>query len=105
MFGNFDLKNLGQMVSQMQEKAKEIEAQSEAVKYTAKSGGGLVEASVNGKSELIDLNIDDSLLEDKEALQILLITAINEAIRMAENGKKDLAIKAMGDLGSLMNRG
>lgn len=104
MFENLNLGNIGEMMSQMQAKAKEMESQSEAISYTAKSGGGLIKATVNGKSELIDLDIDDSLLEDRESLQILLISAINEAIKMAEDGKKQMAFKMMGDLGSLMKK-
>lgn len=62
-----------------------------------KSGGGLVSVSVNGNSEVVDLNIDKSLLEDLEALQILLIGAINEALKNAENAKKNSAMEILGD--------
>lgn len=105
MFEGLNLGNLGEMMSQMQEKAKELEAQSQSVSYTAKSGGGLVQVTVNGKGEVIDLEIDNSLFEDKDSLQILLISAINEAIKMAENSKKDMAMRMMGDLGSLIKKG
>jgi len=64
--------------------------------YTAKSGGGLVEASVDGKFEVVDLKIDDSLLEDKESLQILIMSAINDAIKMAVEDKKQEALKMFG---------
>ncbi|MEF3192032.1 MAG: YbaB/EbfC family nucleoid-associated protein [Campylobacterales bacterium] len=89
MFGNFDLSKLGEIVSQIQEQSQRLQAEMESKSYTAKSGGGLVSVSVNGKGEVIDVTIDDSLMEDREALQILLISAINDALAMAEADKKN----------------
>jgi nucleoid-associated protein EbfC len=95
----FDPQQLNQMLEQVQGKTKELQAQNENITYNASSGGGLIKAIVNGNSELIDLEIDDSLLEDKESLQILLISAINDAIQSAEKGKKSQAMQMLGGLG------
>lgn len=105
MFEGLNMGNLGDMMAQMQKKAEEMQNAAEAVSYTAKSGGGLVKVSASGKGELIDIEVDDSLLEDKESLQILLLSAANEALKMVENGKRDMAMRMMGDLGSLTKRG
>ncbi len=91
MFGNIDL---NEMMKKLQE---QIEAADNKT-YTAKSGGGLVEATVNGKFEVIDIKIDDSLLEDKESLQILLMSAINDAIKMAVDDKKSQAMNMFGGM-------
>jgi len=91
MFGNIDL---NEMMKKLQE---QIEASDSKI-YTAKSGGGLVEVSVNGKFEVIDIKIDDSLLEDKESLQILLMSAINDAIKMAVEDKKSQALNMFGGM-------
>jgi len=98
MFEGLDLGNMSKMMEQMQEKAKQMQEQAKNVQFTAKSGGGLVSVTVNGAGEVIDVNIDDSLLEDKSALQILLISAINEATTMAEDNKKSQAMGMMGGL-------
>jgi len=99
MFGNgFDMGKMSEMMSQMQEKAKELEAQAKNVELTAKAGGGMVEIRANGAGEIIDLNIDTSLLEDKESLQILLISAMNDVNKMVEDNKKS---QAMGMLGGM----
>ncbi len=91
MFSNMDLNSmLKQLTEQMQEQDNKT--------YTAKSGGGLVEASVNGKFEVVDLKIDDSLLEDKESLQILLMSAINDAIKMAVDDKKSQAMNMFSNM-------
>jgi DNA-binding YbaB/EbfC family protein len=98
MFEGLDLGKMNEMMQQMQEKAKELEENAKSVELTAKAGGGMVEVRANGAGEIIDLNIDDSLLEDKESLQILLISAINDVNKMVEDNKKS---QAMGMLGGL----
>ncbi len=89
--------DLNEMMKKLQEQLQEADNKI----YTAKSGGGLVEASVNGKMEVIDLKIDDSLLEDKESLQILLMSAINDAMKMALEDKKREALNMFGGLNSV----
>jgi len=91
MFGNIDL---NAMMQQFTEQMKENSNKT----YTATSGGGMVEVVVNGDFEVVDINIDDSLLEDKSSLQILLITAINDAIKMAVEDKKTQALNMFSGL-------
>ena len=98
MFEGLDLGNMGKMMEQMQDKAKEIQEQAKNVQMTAKAGGGLVELTANGAGEVIDLSIDDSLLEDKESLQILLISAMNDINKMVEDNKKSQAMGMMGGM-------
>lgn len=98
MFEGFDMSKMSQMMGEMQEKAKEIQEQAKNVQFTAKAGGGLVELTINGAGEVIDLNIDDTLLDDKEYLQILLISAMNDANKMAEDNKKSQAMGMMGGM-------
>jgi len=98
MFEGLDLGKMNEMMQQMQEKAKELEANAKSVELTAKAGGGMVEVRANGAGEIIDLNIDDSLLGDKDSLQILLISVINDVNKMVEDNKKS---QAMGMLGGM----
>jgi len=92
------MNKMSEMMSQMQEKAKEIQEQSKNVQFTAKAGGGLVELTMNGAGEVVDLNIDDSIMDDKAYLQILLISAMNDANKMAEENKKSQAMGMMGGM-------
>ena len=98
MFEGLDLGNMGKMMEQMQEKAKEIQEQAKNLQFTAKAGGGLIELTANGAGEVIDLSIDDSLLDDKESLQILLISAMNDVNKMVEDNKKSQAMGMMGGM-------
>ena len=96
MFRN--LGDMGKMLEGMQENADKLQAELESKTFNVKSGGGLVEVSINGKGEVIDVNIDDSLLEDKVSLQILLIGAINDANKMVQQNQQN---SAMGMLGGM----
>ncbi len=90
--------DMAKMLSSMQEQAKKLEAELDSKTFTVKTGGGMVEIVANGKGEVIDLLIDDSLLEDKEALQILLIGAYNDLLKMVEQNRQN---SAMGMLGGI----
>jgi len=98
MFEGLDLKNMGKMMEQMQAKAQELQEKSKETILTAKGGGGMVQVSANGAGEIVDITIDDSLMEDKEALQILLISTLNDVMKMVEDNKK---AQAMGMLGGI----
>jgi len=98
MFEGLDMNKMSEMLGQVQEKAKEMQEQAKNVEFTAKAGGGLVEVTANGAGEVIDLNIDDSLLDDKESLQILLISAMNDVSKMIEDNKKSQAMGMMGGM-------
>ena len=107
MFEGLDLKNLNlnDMLNQFQEMAKNSKEDNASRIFTSKSGGGMIEISINGNSEVIDLKIDDSLLEDKDSLQILLISCMNDIIKQSEENKKRMAMNLMGNLGGLGNLG
>jgi DNA-binding YbaB/EbfC family protein len=86
------------MLESLQENAKKLQDEMESKTFSVKSGGGMVEVVINGKGEVIDISIDDSLLEDKDSLQILLIGAINDAYKMVEQNKQSLALNAFGGM-------
>ncbi|QDF28118.1 YbaB/EbfC family nucleoid-associated protein [Halarcobacter anaerophilus] len=102
MFDGIDLSkiNLNEVMGQVQEMADKAKEENASKIFTAKSGGGMVEISINGNSEVVDLQIDDSLMEDKDSLQILLISAMNDVIKQADENKKMIAMNMMGGLGS-----
>lgn len=96
MFENMDFSKMGEFLNQVQEKAKSIESELANCQFSAKSGAGLVKVSANGKGEIIDINIDDSLLEDKESLQILLISAVNDVLLMVAQNRSHIASDVLG---------
>lgn len=100
MFSGMDLSklNLNEMMQQFQDMAEKSKEKNANNIFTAKVGGGMVEISVNGNSEVLNLHIDDSLLEDKDSLQILLMSAMNDIFKQSDENKKAMAMNMMGGL-------
>ena len=98
MFEGMDMGKMSEMMTQMQNKAKEMQEQAKNVEFTAKAGGGLIEVTINGAGEVVDLNIDDSMMDDKNLLQLLLISAMNDANKMSEDNKRSQAMGMMGGM-------
>ena len=96
MFEGFDFSKMGQMLEDVQKQAKQREEESKNKEFGAKSGGGLVSVRANGSGEILDISIDDSLLEDKESMQILLISAVNDVLKSVEADKKNTASRMLG---------
>ena len=76
---------LQQKIADMQEKMTEAQNAVEAQEFSASVGGGVVEAKVNGKKEVISIHIKPEAVdpEDVEMLQDLVVSAVNEALRRA----------------------
>ena len=80
------MKNIGQLMKQaqaMQEKMAEMQAQLEAVEMTGAAGGGMVELTLTGKSDVKRVKIDKSLLDPAEGqmLEDLIVAAFADARR------------------------
>ena len=95
---------MNNMMKQMQKLQKQMENLEEELKnqeVTASSGGGAVEATVNGKKELIRIKIDEAVVdpEDVDMLEDLVLTAVNSAMDEADN----IANKRMGKLTGGLN--
>lgn len=75
------MKMLGK-VKEVQSKMKEAQENLGHITTTGEAGAGMVVATVNGKKELINLEIDESLFtpNDKDMLKDLIIAAVNKAI-------------------------
>jgi len=99
MFG--DLGDMSKMLEGMQENAQKLQEELESKTFSVKAGGGMVEVSMNGKGQVIDLNIDDSLLEDKDSLQILLIGVMNDAYDMVQKNQQNSAMGMLGGMGGM----
>ena len=74
-----------QKIAQMQEQMNAAQEAVEAQEFTASVGGGVVEAKVNGKKEVVSISIKPEAVdpEDVEMLQDLVVSAVNEALRQA----------------------
>lgn len=93
--------NMMKQVQKMQEDMARIQAEVEAGEYTACSGGGAVEVTVNGSHEVKSVKIKEEVVdpEDVEMLEDLLIASLNEAMRKAS----DTMEREMGKVTGGMN--
>ena len=82
---------LQQKSAAMQEKMTEAQDAVEAQEFTASVGGGVVEAKVNGKKEVLSVTIKPEAVdpEDVEMLQDLVVSAVNEALRQANDAMEN----------------
>ena len=82
----FDMMKMMGKMKEVQARLKEAQDNLVLLKVTGESGGGMVTATVNGKRQLIALDIDPALLksEDKAILQDLVMAAVNKANDEAE---------------------
>ena len=78
----FDMNKMMEKVKEVQEKMKAAQENLSSVTATGESGAGLVKVVVNGKKQVIDLEIDQELItpDDKEMMQDLVIAAVNKAL-------------------------
>jgi DNA-binding YbaB/EbfC family protein len=93
------VKNMMSMMKQAQKlQAKMMEMQAELGNRTvsAQAGGGMVEAVVNGRQELLNLRIDPEVVvpDDVEMLQDLITAAVNEAL----NRSREMMAQEMSKL-------
>ncbi len=75
--------NLQRMAQQMQQEMLRVQAELESVTVDGSAGGGVVNAKVTGKQELVSVIIDPSAVDpaDVEMLQDLVVAAVNDALR------------------------
>jgi len=84
MFDDLKNLNLGDLMSKargMREQMEKLQAEMAKKTVTADAGGGMVQATVNGKMELTKLKIDKSKVDvnDTEMLEDVIIAAVNAA--------------------------
>ena len=78
--------NLAKMAQQMQAEMARVQAEVEALVIETSAGGGAVKAVVNGSQEVVSVTIDPSAVDadDVEMLQDLIVAALNDAYRKAD---------------------
>lgn len=90
-----------QKLAKMQQEMESAQKNVEESSFTASVGGGAVQATVSGKKQLTALTIQPDAVDpaDVEMLQDLVISAVNEALRQAEEAMES----AMGALTGGLN--
>ena len=95
--------NLNAMMRQAQKMQADMESKQQelqAKEYDISAGGGAVQIKINGKKELLSLQISEAIVdpEDIETLQDILIADFNEAIKTVEAESADEMGRIAGSL-------
>ena len=92
--------NLQRMAQQMQEEMLRIQTELETLTVDGSAGGGVVNAVVTGKQELVSVTIDPSAVDpsDVEMLQDLIVAAVNDALRSSRSVAEEKMAAVTGGL-------
>lgn len=88
-------------IQDMQNEMARIQEEVENSEFSASAGGGAVEVTVNGKHEVLAVNIQPEVVdpEDVEILSDMIVAATNEAIRKAADTMEQKMGSATSGLG------
>ena len=96
--------NMNAMLRQaqkMQEDMENLQADLDAREYDISAGGGVVAVKINGKKEILSIDIQPEIVDpdDIETLSDILVAAVNEAIKRVEDTNATEMAKITGNVG------
>ena len=96
-----NMNNLMKQAQKMQKQMQEAQQALEESEFTSTAGGGAVEATVNGKKELLSLKLSEEAVDpdDIETLQDMIIAAVNGAFAKVDEESASSLGKLTGGLG------
>ena len=95
--------NMNAMIKQaqkMQEDMEALQAELDEREYDVSAGGGVVNLKINGKREILAIDIKPEVIDpdDIETLSDILVAAVNEAIKRVETTNADEMAKISGSM-------
>lgn len=95
-----DMKKMMKQAQKMQRDAEAAQQEINSTEFTATAGGGMVEAVVMGDNSIKSLKIDPEAIdpEDAEMLEDMVVAAINEALRNAQEASSSRMSSLMGGM-------
>ena len=101
MMGGGNMQQLARQAQKLQQQMTKAQEEIEAREFEATAGGGMATAKVNGKKELLSIEIKPEAVDpdDIEMLQDLIVAAVNEALRQAGDTMEREMGKLTGGLG------
>ena len=99
-YGGGNMNNMLKQAQKMQQDMLRMKEELEQKTYKAAAGGGMVEAEVNGKHEVLSVTINPEAVDpdDVEMLQDMVMAAVNEAMRAADADAANGMSKVTGGL-------
>lgn len=99
-FGGGNMNNLMKQAQKLQKEMEQMQKDLETKEFEASVGGGAVVVKVNGKKEVLAINIKEEVVDpdDVEMLEDLVLSAVNEALKKAEDETSNKMGKLTGGL-------
>ena len=93
-------KDMLRQVQKMQQDMEAKQAELEAKEYDIAAGGGVCKIKINGKKEILSIELDPMIVDadDIETLQDILVAGVNEAIKRVEETTASEMSKITGNL-------
>ncbi|KAB3532203.1 YbaB/EbfC family nucleoid-associated protein [Alkaliphilus serpentinus] len=103
MGGMPNMNNMMKQVQKMQKQMEEMQEELNRKELETSAGGGAVTVKINGKKEILAIEIKPEVIDpdDAEMLQDLIMAAVNEAIRSAEEMVSKEMAKVTGNVSLL----
>ena len=101
MGGAQNMQSMLRQAQKMQEQMATLQEELDAKEYEIKAGGGVVTVKINGKKELLALDIKPEIVDpdDIETLSDILLAAFNEAVRKVDDTSNEEMSKLTGGMG------
>lgn len=102
-FGGGNMNNLMKQAQKLQKQMEDMQKEIESKEFEASVGGGAVVVKVTGKKEVTSINIKPEVVDpdDVEMLEDLVLTAVNEAMKKADEETSSKMGKLTGGMGGL----
>lgn len=102
-FGGGNMNSLMKQAQKLQKQMEDMQKELETKEYEASVGGGAVVVKVNGKKTITGINIKPEVVDedDVEMLEDLIMSAVNEALKKAEDESANKMGKLTGGMGGL----
>ncbi|WP_294153052.1 YbaB/EbfC family nucleoid-associated protein [uncultured Clostridium sp.] len=102
-FGGGNMNNLMKQAQKLQKQMEDMQKEIESKEFEASVGGGAVVVKVSGKKEVTSINIKPEVVDpdDVEMLEDLVLTAVNEAMKKADEETSSKMGKLTGGMGGL----
>ena len=102
--GPANMQGMLRQAQKMQEDMARVQEELEAKEYDIKAGGGVVSVKINGKKQIVSMDIAPEIVDpdDIETLSDVIIAAVNEAIKTVEDDAAAEMGKVTGGMSGMM---
>ncbi|MBE6597091.1 MAG: YbaB/EbfC family nucleoid-associated protein [Ruminococcaceae bacterium] len=101
MGGGQNMQAMLRQAQKMQEDMAALQEELDAREYDISAGGGVVGVKINGKKEILSIDIKPEVVDpdDIETLSDILVAAVNEAIKRVDDTNSEEMSKITGSMG------